>query len=1021
MTIVQTRSQFSVAEAQHLAHQWYGLTVTAAPLPSERDQNFHLTAAAGAEYVLKIARAGDSPALLDFQNQAIERLNAHGLFSPPLQIHRTLAGQTIATVPGHHGADHAVRLLTYLPGRPLALVKPHSPELLGQLGAFLGRLDAALVDFTHPAAHQDLQWDVAKAGEVIRRHLEHIADPDRRAIVAAFLARFESGVQPHLPALRQSIIQNDANDYNVLVETGHLQPSRLVGVIDFGDMLHSYPIYELAIAAAYAILDKADPLAAAVAVTAGYHAAYPLPDTELALLYDFIAIRLCTSVAVSACQQKLEPDNAYLRISEAPAWAALQKWRAISPALAHFAFRHACGLAPHPAAEAIVQWLTAHQSQLAPVVQPDLRTATSLVLDWSVGSLDFPDDEIMDSLPAFTAHIFARMEAADATAGIGRYNEPRLVYTTDQFQVATDELPESRTIHLGLDIFQPAGSPVFAPIEGVVRIAHNNTAPKDYGPVIVLEHTVPGVPPFFTLYGHLTPASLAGVQVGQTIGPGQQFAAIGNFPDNGNWAPHLHFQIVTHLLGHTTNFPGVARPAQRDLWLNLCPDPNLLLGIPARFFPAPPLAAPEILQSRRAHLGPSLSISYQKPLTIVRGAGQYLYDDLGRAYLDAVNNVPHVGHNHPHVVRAGQRQMAVLNTNTRYLHPNLVRYAERLTAAMPAPLSVCFFVCSGSEANDLALRLARAHTGQRDIITLDGAYHGNLTSLIDISPYKYDGPGGAGKPAHVRQALMPDPYRGRYRAADPQAGEKYAAHVQAEIEAIQAEGRNVAAFIAESVLGCGGQVVLPPGYLAAAYRHVRAAGGVCLADEVQVGFGRVGTHFWGFQTQEVVPDIVTLGKPMGNGHPLAAVVTTPEIAASFANGMEYFNTFGGNPVSCAIGLAVLEVVEQEGLQQHALEVGRRMLDGLAGLQEKHPLVGDVRGLGLFVGIELVRNRVTLEPAAAEASYIAERMRDHGILISTDGPLHNVLKIKPPLVFSAANADRLVATLDRILQEDAVQG
>jgi 4-aminobutyrate aminotransferase-like enzyme len=889
------------------------------------------------------------------------------------------------------------------------------------LGAFLGRLDAALADFSHPAAHQDLQWDVNKAGEVIRRHLDHIADPDRRAIVAAFLARFEGHVQPQLPQLRQSIIQNDANDYIVLVETGHLQPSRLVGVIDFGDMLRSYPVYELAIAAAYAILDKADPLAAAVAVTAGYHSAYPLTETELALLYDFIAIRLCTSVTLSAYQQKLEPANAYLRISEAPAWAALQKWQALSPDLAHFAFRHACGLAPNPAAEAVIEWLTAHQADFAPVVQPDLRTATSLVMDWSVGSLDFPPPEVTASLPAFTEYIFAQIAAAGAVAGIGRYNEPRLVYTTDQFQVDTDELPESRTIHLGLDIFQPEGSPVFAPLEGVVRIAHNNPAPKDYGPVMVLEHTIPGVPSFFTLYGHLTAESLAGVRLGQTIERGQQFATIGNFPDNGDWTPHLHFQLITHLLGNTTNFPGVGQPSQRDLWLSICPDPNLMLGIPARFFPPQPPTGPEILQSRRAHIGPSLSISYKKHLTIVRGAGQYLYDDQGRAYLDAVNNVPHVGHNHPHVVRAGQRQMAVLNTNTRYLHPNLVRYAERLTATMPAPLSVCFFTCSGSEANDLALRLARAHTGQRDLITLDGAYHGNLTSLIDISPYKYDGPGGAGKPAHVRQALMPDPYRGRYRADDPQAGEKYAAHVQAEIEAIQAEGRNVAAFIAESVLGCGGQVVLPPGYLAAAYRYVRAAGGVCLADEVQVGFGRVGTHFWGFETQGVVPDIVTLGKPIGNGHPLAAVVTTPEIAASFANGMEYFNTFGGNPVSCAIGLAVLEVVEQEGLQQHSLAVGQRLLDGLAGLGEKHPLVGDVRGLGLFVGVELVRNRETLEPAAAEASYIAERMRDHGILISTDGPLHNVLKIKPPLVFSAANADRLVATLDKILQEDALRG
>ncbi|GAB4459781.1 MAG: hypothetical protein Kow0031_39620 [Anaerolineae bacterium] len=415
-----------------------------------------------------------------------------------------------------------------------------------------------------------------------------------------------------------------------------------------------------------------------------------------------------------------------------------------------------------------------------------------------------------------------------------------------------------------------------------------------------------------------------------------------------------------------------------------------------------------------------MSISYRRHLKIVRGYRQFLYDDEGRAYLDAVNNVPHVGHNHPRVVRAGQRQMAVLNTNTRYLHDNLVRYAERLTATMPEPLRVCFFVCSGSEANDLALRLARTHTGRRDVVILEGAYHGNLTSLIEISPYKYDGPGGPGRPAHVQEALMPEPYRGPYKLDDPQVGKKYAGHVRQAIEQIEAQGRGVAAFVAESLLGCGGQVVLPPGYLPAAYAHVRAAGGVCIADEVQVGFGRVGTHFWGFETQGVTPDIVTLGKPIGNGHPLAAVITTPEIAASFNNGMEYFNTFGGNPVSCAIGMAVLDVVEQEGLQANALRVGNRLLAGLRQLQPKYPLIGDVRGLGLYIGVELVRNRDSLEPAAEEASYIANRMRDHGILISTDGPLHNVLKMKPPLVFTETDADRLVAALDRILQEDAVQ-
>jgi 4-aminobutyrate aminotransferase-like enzyme len=424
----------------------------------------------------------------------------------------------------------------------------------------------------------------------------------------------------------------------------------------------------------------------------------------------------------------------------------------------------------------------------------------------------------------------------------------------------------------------------------------------------------------------------------------------------------------------------------------------------------------ELLHLRRQYLNPSLSISYSKPLKIVRGSGVFLYDEAGRPFLDLVNNVCHVGHCHPRVVRALSEQAAVLNTNTRYLHDNIVTLAQRLTATLPDPLSVCFFVNSGSEANDLALRLARTHTGQIDTLVLDGAYHGNLTSLIEISPYKFDGRGGQGAPAHIHKLLMPDPYRGPYKGYSTETGQQYAQHVQETISHIQNEGRGIAAFIAESVLGCGGQIVLPDGYFQAAFQYVREAGGVCIADEVQVGFGRVGTHFWGFQTQDAVPDIVTMGKPFGNGHPLAAVVTTPEIAASFNNGMEYFNTFGGNPVSCAVGTAVLDIIHDEQLQQNALHVGSYLLAGLRDLQIHYPLIGDVRGLGLFIGIELVRDPDTLEPAAAEASHLVNQMKERSILLSTDGPLHNVIKIKPPIILSQENADFLLSELNAVLGE-----
>ncbi len=384
------------------------------------------------------------------------------------------------------------------------------------------------------------------------------------------------------------------------------------------------------------------------------------------------------------------------------------------------------------------------------------------------------------------------------------------------------------------------------------------------------------------------------------------------------------------------------------------------------------------------------------------------------------NNVPLVGHSHPHVVSAAQRQLALLNTNTRYLHDNVTRYAERLTQLLPAPLRVCFFVNSGSEANELALRLARAHTKREDILVLDHAYHGHTNTLIDISPYKFNGPGGAGRKPWVHVAPLPDDYRGAYQRNDPNAGKKYAQDLAEVLQIAKSESRQIAALIAESLPSVGGQIVFPSNYLSEAYRHVRVSGALCIADEVQTGFGRLGTRFWGFETQNVVPDIVVLGKPIGNAFPLAAVITTEEIAASFANGMEFFSTFGGNPVACAAGLAVLDVLQNENLQQNALEAGNYLKNSLQALQGKYPIIGDVRGSGLFLGIDLVLNRETRAPAPDQAAYITNRLRDRGILTGTDGPHHNVLKLRPPLIFTKRDADLFVATAAEILAEDPAQ-
>jgi 4-aminobutyrate aminotransferase-like enzyme len=525
---------------------------------------------------------------------------------------------------------------------------------------------------------------------------------------------------------------------------------------------------------------------------------------------------------------------------------------------------------------------------------------------------------------------------------------------------------------------------------------------------------------FFTLYGHLSAKTLAGLRVGQKIARGEKFSEVGETAENGGWVPHLHFQVINDLLDLGTDFPGVARASERRVWTSLSPDPNLLLGIPADRFPTQERIVTETLGARKALLGKNLSVSYRRPLKIVRGWMQYLYDDSGRAYLDVYNNVPLVGHSHPRVVRAAQEQLALLNTNTRYLHDNVLRYAERLTELLPHPLRVCYFVNSGSEANELALRLARAHTGREDVIVLEHAYHGHTNTLIDISPYKFDGPGGRGRKPWVHVAPIADDYRGPYRRGDVEAGTKYAAHVGEILEQVGAEDRGVAAFIAETLPSVAGQIVFPPNYLAEVYGRVRAAGAVCIADEVQVGFGRLGTHFWGFETQGVVPDIAVFGKPIGNAFPLAAVVTTKEIAASFANGMEFFSTFGGNPVACAAGLAVLDVVRDEGLQDRALRVGKYWITELKKLEECHRLIGDVRGSGLFLGIDLVRDRETREPATEQADYVVNRLRECGILAGTDGPHHNVIKLRPPLIFAEADADLFVRAFETILQEDAAQ-
>src|ERR1039458_6262279 len=589
MARVDKAPRFSAGEAGAFARELYGLDAVAEPLPSERDQNFRLRDASGAQFVLKIANQEESSPVLYLQNSLSGFLGAQptGLEFP--RVVPAADGSAIASITGSDGAAYFVRLLTWVDGICMAQAAPHSVQLLRSLGAALARVDNALEAFSHPAAHRTLHWDLRQAA-LARPHLDLLPEPRRRLIEPIF----DAWAAIDWSAFRAGVIYNDANDYNVLVDASG---SRVVSLLDFGDVVHSATVCDLAIALAYAMLDKPDPIAAAAEVAAAYHRVRPLTEPEVEALYTLAATRLAASVCYAAWQGRQAPGNDYLNISSQPVWALLERLVALPPGWPQEVFRRACGFS------------TGAQS------------------------------------------------------------------------------------------------------------------------------------------------------------------------------------------------------------------------------------APSLAAARRHTLGPSLSLSYRQPLHIIRGWKQHLYDSTGRAYLDCVNNVAHVGHSHPRVVEAAARQMALLNTNTRYLHEYLTAYIERLTATLPEPLRVAFLVTSGSEANELALRLARAHTGGNQVVVVDVAYHGNTNALVEISPYKFNGPGGRGKPAHVHIAPMPDVYRGPYRG--PDAGARYAKSVANAVR--QATG--LAAFFCESALGCGGQIILPPGYLKGAFAAVRAAGGVTIADEVHT---RVRSWFAGF-------------------------------------------------------------------------------------------------------------------------------------------------------------------------------
>ena len=995
-----------VQQAEKIAYKLFGVSGKAYALPGELDFNFRIKIENEAGYILKISRPDEAVNYLEFQQELLQYIEKHGIDLIAPKVIKDLEGHSISEFVDDYKKVRKVRLLTWISGRLWSEVNPQLNDLRYSLGQQCGLLTKALQGFEHQVANRSLDWDIA--GSLWTKNHLHLFDNEEQKIISFFQKKFERA-QKAYTQLRKSVVHNDANDNNLIVSTELIRP-KVKAAIDYGDAMHTQVINDLAISAAYAIMHHNDPLAAAVPLVKGYHSTFSLQETELEHLYVAIAMRLVITVTKSAINKIKEPHNTYLLISEKPAWELLKKWMSIDASFALYSFREACGFTAHPDENKFKDWADQNTFKCSELF-PSIKNENIYPLDLSVSSKWIGHEQDFSNLDLFQFKIDQLQKQVPKKMIAGGYLEPRPIYTSAAYDKTGNNGSESRSIHLGIDFWLPQQTPVHAMFDGEVVIAFNDAGDKAYGGLVVLKHHTKNFD-FYTLYGHLSVQSATKNKVGDLIKKGDLIANLGNYSENGNWPPHLHFQVMLSLLDYTNDFPGVAYLNEMPVWKSICPDPNLLFKS-AALENINGVSNNELIQYRKEHLGKGLSLQYDEPIKMVRGAGAYMIDQFGNKYLDTVNNVAHVGHEHPAVVKAGQQQMALINTNSRYLHDNINELAKELLETLPPELSVLHFVNSGSEANELAIRMVKAATGAKDIIASEVGYHGNTNMCVDISSYKFDGKGGNGAPEHTHIFPLPDAFRGKYRGND--TGKKYAAEVKKQIDSIHKKGRQLAAFIVEPIISCGGQIELPEGFLAASYQQVRNAGGLCISDEVQVGCGRLGKAFWGFQLHEVIPDIVTIGKPLGNGHPLAAVACTPEVADKFANGMEYFNTFGGNPVSCAIGTEVLRTIKRENLQKNAMETGAYLKSELKLLSKEFPVIGNVRGEGLFLGIELVDK--DMNPLARQTDYLANRMKDHGILMSIDGADHNVLKIKPPIVFNMVHARELLFYLKKIFSED----
>ena len=962
-------------------------------LNSERDVNLLIKGAGTKQYVVKISNPKESLAQLEYQDLLINHLRQ----SIQLRnIYPEIFHKKILFYKDRNERGCAVRILTYIEGDMYAKSK-NSDDTEKSLGKLLALQSNQLQSFIKNQAIRSFEWDPSDIRWT--KKFINLFKGANKNIIKNTIDEHEKFVFKNIKNLKHAVTHGDPNDYNIVVKK-----EKIIGFIDFGDSIYAPVINDLAISLSYALMGNNNLYKSLQNIVGTYNEFYKLSDQDIYSLLALIKSRLVITLVMAAKQRKKYPDNKYLSISENNAWGLIYKLDKVDPYFFIAVIRDICNSEPILNFSKKIQLFKSQQ--FGNLFDFDLNNVNKKIVNFDKSSFLLktnPSNKKLDNLVE---------KFLKKNIGIGLYKEKRKVYKSNHYISSLNPL-KRRDVHLGIDIFVEENTPIKSPLNGKVIILHNNNFKYDYGPTVILEHKINNYF-FFTLYGHLSKKCLKKLKVGQIVKKGEWIGEIGDYKINGNWPPHLHFQIMTSLLNEVDNFPGVGEEYLLKIWEQISPDPNIILQIPESFF-SNKVQKEKILLKRKKNIARNLSISYQDPLHMLEAKGQFFYDEQGRRYLDCVNNISHVGHSNKFVHEALVSQNLKLNTNTRYLYNIINEYSDRLLKTFPKKLNKIFFVCTGSEANDLALRIAKNYTKAKNVLVMNNAYHGHTNSLIDLSPYKFNSKGGEGKKDYVHVLRMPDEIRGKWTNKNYKWVNKYIDEAEDVISKTFNKKNSLSSFFFESILGCGGQIELPKGYLKNIFKLVRKKNALCIADEVQTGFGRVGSNFWAFQEHGIVPDIVTLGKPMGNGHPIAAVVTTKKIADTFNNGMEYFNSFGGNPVSCAVGNAVLDVIEKDNLQKNSKVVGDYFIKKLTQIQKKFPnYISKISGKGLFIGIDFICNGDFLLPDAKLATKLINSLRLKGILLSTDGPFNNVIKIKPPLVFNKDNVDFVCNEINEFL-------